>query len=309
MANPRRRLRHHAAVQYVGPPIPPPLKGVGDVGAVLMCHLFRPRVFGCQATCSTDKYCARVYRTEYKHLMKRAECIKKLAKDKGFCAEFMAKRAKFIEHMRTGKKFRHHRTSKPRGSKSHASAGSGNTRSDSESEVRDVKRTVLKNKREHGTVLKRPPISCLPYELYITRFPIGEMKRRKHKVKWIGNKKMVLMPPEPDAAWTLNNYHKETAELDEVVTSGEEDSPGVSSMTALRAATGFPHDWQRVSLPPLSSLAESSTARPLVAQCHSRYHGLSRIARWYASWAGPHTPLAARTVVTNHACAGTQGWH
>lgn len=170
---------------------------------------------------------------------------------------------------------------------------------------RDVKRIALTSRRQDGTQLKKPPTPCLPWEQYITRFPAAEMEKRNHRIKWVGNQKLVVMPPDPNVPWTLDSYQKETAELDEVVTSGEEDSPGVSSMTALRAATGFPHDWQRVSLPPLSSLAESSTARPLVAQCHSRYHGWRRIARWCFRWAGSPTPLAARTVVT----AGTEGWY
>jgi hypothetical protein len=93
-----------------------------------------------------------------------------------------------------------------------------------------VKQTLLKRRRQDATKLKRPPIPCLPYEVYITQFPIGEMTKRKHKIKWVGNRKMVLMPPEKDVPWTLDNYQKGTAELEEVITSGEEDSPvhGVS---------------------------------------------------------------------------------
>ena len=65
----------------------------------------------------------------------------------------------------------------------------------------------------------------MPYELYITRLPIGEMKRQKHKVKWIGDKKMVLMPPEEGVPWMLEDYDGEVAELEETITSGEEDLP------------------------------------------------------------------------------------
>jgi hypothetical protein len=157
--------------------------------------------------------------------MKRPECVRKLAKEKTFWNEFMAKRVRAIEQLRAGRKVNYGSTKLKRPSHAESGTAGDGARSESESEVRDVKRTVLKNKREHGTLLKRPPISCLPYEVYITQFPIGEMKRRKHKVKWVGNKKMVLMPPEKGVPWTLEDYDGEVAELEETITSGEEDLP------------------------------------------------------------------------------------